>query len=73
MSASLRVAHKNRTCRDCGTTYRYADTAGHANPRYCPGCLQTHPRTCRVCTTRFYPEGDTDRHCPVCVTHPALF
>jgi hypothetical protein len=73
MSASLRTAHRNRTCRDCAVTYRYAATPRHANPRYCPACLPAHPRRCRTCTTRFHPQVDTDRHCPVCVVHPALF
>lgn len=71
MRHSQRVMHKLRTCRDCADAYRYSDT--HTNPRYCPGCLPEHPRHCRTCKQAFHPRIDTDRHCPVCVIHPALF
>lgn len=68
---SQRLMTKVRTCKDCAGAYSYTDT--HQNPRHCPGCLPNHSRHCRICRAPFHPALDTDRLCPVHVTHPALF
>ena len=71
---SARVMHKPRICKDCHTVYRYADHCGiHANARYCATCLTQHIRRCTTCRQPFHPHLDTDRLCPIHVTHPVFF
>lgn len=73
-ATSARIMHKPRICQDCHTVYRYADHPGtHADPRYCTRYLPQHTRACAICRQPFHPRFDTDRLCPLHVTHPVLF